>query len=208
MYVPKNFQNSDPAQIKDFIQANGFAILVSEGESRLVATHIPLELDESGSKLSGHISKANPQWKNFNPDKEILAIFPGPHAYISSSWYNHENVPTWNYIAVHVYGVIRFIEGEELVKSLKHLVDKYEKHSEHPVSIEKMSPDYFLKQVTGLVGFEITITKIEAAYKLSQNRDKVNHESIVHQLEKRNYGDDVKVAEAMKVNQLYHKPNN
>src|SRR4051812_15778197 len=118
MYVPKQFKNNEPAQIKDFIRKNGFAILVSQCEGKIVATHLPLELNEDGEKLSGHISRANPQWKNFDQGTEVLAIFNGPHAYISSSWYNHENVPTWNYIAVQVYGKIAIIEGEELVRSM------------------------------------------------------------------------------------------
>jgi transcriptional regulator len=198
MYVPKIFQNNEPSQIRDFIRQNGFAILISNGDGSLIATHIPLMLNDDGTKLSGHVSRANPQWKKINPDKEVLAIFPGPHAYISSSWYDHENVPTWNYIAVHVYGKIRFIEGEELVSSLSHLVNKYEKNSERPVSVEKMSPDYFAKHLAGLVGFEIVINRTEAAHKLSQNRDKVNHNAITDQLEKRNYGGDAEIAAAMK----------
>jgi transcriptional regulator len=198
MYVPRQFKNNEPAQIKDFIRSNGFAILVSQCEGKIVATHHPLELSEDGEKLSGHISRANPQWKNFNQDTEVLAIFNGPHAYISSSWYNHENVPTWNYIAVQVYGKISIIEGEQLIQSLKTLVDKYEKNSVNPVSVEKMSPEYFQHAIKGVVGFEISISKIEASYKLSQNRDQVNHDAIVKQLEKRNDGDDRKVAEAMK----------
>jgi transcriptional regulator len=157
-------------------------------------------LSEDGEKLFGHISRANPQWRNFNEQGEVLAIFSGPHAYISSSWYNHENVPTWNYIAVHVYGKIRMIEGKELFESLRHLVDKYEKKSEHPVSVDKMSPEYVERSMKGVVGFEISISHMEAAYKLSQNRDKVNHEAIIGQLEKRNEGDDLRVADAMRKN--------
>lgn len=197
MYVPKNFQNTNTAEILDFIHQNGFAILVSQGDSSLMATHIPLQLSEDGKTLHGHLSKANPQWKNFQ-GKEVLAIFNGPHAYISSSWYNHENVPTWNYIAVHAYGSIKIIEGEALIESLRKLTDKYEKNSVHPVSVDNLSTAYFHKSLNGVVGLEITITKIEAAYKLSQNRDEVNHAAIIDQLEKRNQGDDLKVAGAMK----------
>jgi transcriptional regulator len=200
MYIPKKFQNNEPDSIKDFIRQNGFATLVSQAEGRIVATHIPLELDAAGEKLHGHISRANPQWKHFADNQEVLTIFNGPHAYISSSWYNHENVPTWNYIAAHVYGTIRIIEGDELIESLKNLIDKYEKRSERPVSVEKMSPEYFQSQVRGVVGFEISITGIEAAQKLSQNRDRVNHDEIIRQLEKRNEGDDQKIAEAMRKN--------
>ena len=139
MFVPKYAQNNDAAEIKEFIKQNGFGILISQSSQKLMATHIPLEFSQDESKLLGHISKANPQWKKFESDSEVLAIFSGPHAYISSSWYDHENVPTWNYIAAHVYGSIRIIEGDELYEALKHLVAKYEAASAHPVSMETMS---------------------------------------------------------------------
>jgi transcriptional regulator len=198
MFVPKYAQNNDVAEIREFIKQNGFGILVSQYSQKLLATHIPLEFSQDQSKLLGHISKANPQWKKFEPDSEVLAIFSGPHAYISSSWYDHENVPTWNYIAAHVYGRIRIIEGDELYHALKHLVNKYERSSSNPVSIETMSPEYVRKSMQGLVGFEITINAIEAAYKLSQNRDEKNHHHIIHELEKRKDPGSLQIAEEMK----------
>jgi transcriptional regulator len=200
MYVPKPFQNTERSQLNDFIRENGFAVLVSTADQKITATHIPLHLSDDGEKLYGHIARANPQWKNFDALNEVLAIFNGPHAYISSSWYNLEKVPTWNYIAAHVYGKIRIIEGEQLVESLKAIVDKYEQKSAHPVSVERMTPEYFNRAIKGIVGFEITISHMEAAYKLSQNYDQVNHEAIINQLEKRNEGDDQRVANAMRKN--------
>jgi transcriptional regulator len=128
----------------------------------------------------------------------VLAIFNGPHTYISSSWYDHENVPTWNYIAVHVYGTAKLLEGEALFNSIKELTAKYEQYSERPVSVETMNREYLEREMRGLVGFEITIDRIEAAYKLSQNRDKKNHDAIISQLEKRNDAQSLGIAEAMK----------
>jgi transcriptional regulator len=200
MYVPKPFQNTERSQLNDFIRENGFAVLVSTADQKITATHIPLHLSDDGEKLYGHIARANPQWKNFDELNQVLAIFNGPHAYISSSWYNLEKVPTWNYIAAHVYGRIRIIEGDQLVESLKALVDKYEKKSENPVAVERMTPEYFNRAIKGIVGFEISISHMEAAYKLSQNYDQVNHEAIINQLEKRNEGDDQRVANAMRKN--------
>jgi transcriptional regulator len=198
MYVPKQFRNTDASTITDFIRHHGFGILVSQADSRMVATHIPLELSEDETKLTGHIARANPQWKNFDNDAEVMIIFPGPHAYVSSSWYDHENVPTWNYIAVHVYGKIKIIEGEVLYSALKHLMDKYERTSEHPVSVEKMSPEYVRQSIKGLVGFEVNITSIEAAYKLSQNRDRKNFANVINELEKRGDHDSKSIAAEMK----------
>ena len=198
MFVPKYAHNNDDSEIKEFIKQNSFGILISHSSGKMIATHIPLEFSKDGSKLLGHISKANPQWKNFETDSEVLVIFSGPHAYISSSWYDHENVPTWNYIAAHVYGKIDIMEGDALYQSLKHLVEKYETSSSNPISMEKMSPDYVRKSMQGLVGFEISITSIEASYKLSQNRDQKNHTQIIHELEKRNDPGSRQTASEMK----------
>ena len=200
MHIPNYYKNENLEEVKDFLIENSFGILINNTSGRLTGTHIPMELDkdENGNDvLVGHISKANPQWKNFNESEEVLAIFNGPHAYVSSSWYEKENVPTWNYIAVHIYGNIKIVEGEELMNSLKKLVDKYEMNSENPVSVEKMS-DTTLKQVNGIVGFSITINEIQAAYKLSQNRNESDYHNIVDKLE--NDGDSIsaEVAKEMK----------
>ena len=127
----------------------------------------------------------------------MLAIFNGPHAYVSSSWYKDENVPTWNYVAVHVYGEIRIIEGQELWDSLKKLVDKYEAHSEHPVSMENMS-EKTLRQIKGIVGFSIKIKEIQAAYKLSQNREDEDYHKVIEHLENSGDSGAVEVAKEMR----------
>ena len=186
MYISKLNRNENVEELHKFVRENGFAILISTVEGKPWATHIPLLLAADGKKLSGHIARGNKQWKEWNSESEVLAIFTGPHAYISSSWYDHENVPTWNYIAVHVYGKLKILSDHELLQSLKDLTDKYEKHSEQPVSVETMNPAYVKKEMLGIVGFEIEISKMEAAYKLSQNRDEKNHKKIVAELEKRN----------------------
>jgi transcriptional regulator len=198
MYIPENFKNKDRESILQFIRQNGFGTLISKSSGPIAATHTPLELSDDGTKLFGHISRANPQGKDFIKGEEVLVIFQGPHAYISSSWYDHENVPTWNYLVAHVYGNIEVIEGEKLVESLKHLVDKYEQGSEKPVSVEGMSRKYLESQLRGIIGFEIRISRMEAAYKLSQNRDKKNYATIIQKLEQRNGTHDQAIAEAMR----------
>ncbi len=201
MYVPGYSRNQDMDEVKSFIKENGFGILVSNAGNKLQATHIPLELstNKNGKNiLTGHISKANPQWKNFKDDNHVLVIFNGPNSYISSSWYDHENVPTWNYIAVHVYGTVKIIEREKLVQALKHLVNRYESESVNPVSVEKMSEKFFSRELKGIIGFEIEIEEIHPAYKLSQNRDEKNHTNIVSELEKRGDYNSLAVAGKMK----------
>lgn len=200
MYVPKDYKWSDDEQIKSFIQANGFGLLVSQVEGKPWATHIPMVLEQKNGKdvLTGHLSKGNRQWKSFN-GTEVLAIFQGVHAYISSSWYDHENAPTWNYQAVHVYGNIQLLDESELTNQLTNLVDKYEKESQCPVSVKTMSDHFIKREIKGIVGFELEITNIQAISKLSQNRDDKNYQSIVSELEKKDDTDSKKMADLMKL---------
>ena len=190
MYIPKIYEVTDDEIIEQFIKANSFATLVSANNAGIAAAHIPLELEvnEAGQKLlRGHMSKANPQWKNFSDDQPILAIFLSQaHHYISSSWYEQPNVPTWNYMSVHITGKVKLIEGAALWEMLKRLTDKYEAKSQHPVKLDEL-PDHVKKEVNGLVGFEISIEKTEAAFKLSQNRNEKDYRQIIQEL--RNTGD-------------------
>lgn len=200
MHIPNIYKNENLEEVKSFLIENSFGILINQTDGKLTGTHIPMELDkdeDGNDTLVGHIAKANPQWKNFQKNGEVLAIFNGPHTYVSSSWYEKENVPTWNYIAVHVYGKIKIIEGEELLNSLKKLVDKYEVNSENPVSVEKMSPKT-LRQINGIVGFSIKISEIQAAYKLSQNRNTSDYHRIVNELDNNGHLGSSEVATEMK----------
>ncbi|HNP33551.1 MAG TPA: FMN-binding negative transcriptional regulator [Flavobacterium sp.] len=201
MYIPELYKNENPDDIQNFIHQNGFGILVNQTNGKLWATHIPLLLEEKDRKqfLVGHISKENPQAESFKTNDEVLAIFSGAHTYISSSWYDHENVPTWNYIAVHVYGKVKIHSFEQTVEALKRLVDKYEAKSEKPVRVEDFSKKTML-QARGIVSFEIEITAIEAKKKLSQNRDDKNYQNIISELEKSNDFHSVEVAREMKKN--------
>jgi transcriptional regulator len=193
MYTPKYARNNDLESIKKFIRENSFGILVSQSNEKIMATHIPLEFSEDESKLITHLSRANPQTKHFISGTEVLAIFSGPNAYISSSWYDHENVPTWNYIAAHIYGKLQILEGAEVNQSLNHFMARYETSS-----LENMSAEYISAQIKGLVAIQIEITNIEATYKLSQNRDQKNYVNIIHQLENQNGEGAQHIANEMK----------
>lgn len=200
MFVPDIYKNENKEEIHHFLEQNSFGILINQTNSKLMATHIPLELDtDSNGKLflEGHVAIENPQWKGFTENDQVLAIFTGPHSYISSSWYDHENVPTWNYIAVHVYGKIKILTGNDVVTSLKKLVDKYEKNSENPVKVEDFSAKT-MRQTRGIVAFQIEIQEIQAAKKLSQNRDDLNFKNIITQLNKTNQPGSIVVAQEMK----------
>lgn len=201
MYTPHFFKHEDLNDVRAFIARHSFGILVSQQNGSILATHIPMEFstDANGNHLlTGHISKGNPQRNHFTAGARVVAIFTGPHAYVSSSWYDHENVPTWNYIAVHVEGVIRVTGDDETLPHLRQLVNKYEAASKCPVSVETMTSSFLIKEMKGIVGFEIRVEKVEAAYKLSQNRDETNYLNIISELEKRADPDSLAVAEAMK----------
>lgn len=200
MYIPDIYKNENQEAITAFLKENSFGILINQTNGKLWATHIPLELSvnkEGKTILEGHISKENPQWKGFVENDQILAIFSGPHSYISPSWYDHENVPTWNYIAVHVYGKIKIIEGAAVIESLKKLVDKYEQNSKNPVRIEDLS-EQTMMQSRGIIAFEIEIEEIQAQQKMSQNRDNKNYKNIISELEKTNENHSIAVANEMK----------
>lgn len=201
MYIPELYKNENQEEIQSFIHHNGFGILVNQTNGKLWATHIPLLLENKDGKqiLVGHISKVNPQADSFKSNDDVLAIFNGAHSYISSSWYDHENVPTWNYLAVHVYGKLSVYNHEQAVDSLKRLVDKYEAKSKNPIRVEDLS-EKTMREAKGIIAFEIEVTAIEAQKKLSQNRDDKNYKNIISELEKTDDNHSIAIAHEMKKN--------
>ena len=199
MYIPRQYRNEDIPAIEAFIRQNAFAMLVSTSNGTPLVSHIPIEIasNKTGQKvLQGHLARGNPQWKSFN-EQPVTAVFHGPHAYVSSSWYKYVNVPTWNYIAVHITGRIRLIDDEELYQSLIELVNKYETGMANPVTVEGMSA-YVRQQMKGIVGFEISMDTIDGKWKLSQNRDDEDFKNIINELEHLQDENAKRVAEEMK----------
>lgn len=185
MHAPSHFRITSEKVIEQFIRENGFATLITRGGIYPAGTHIPVELetDEHGKRvLRGHISKANPQWKDFSGEPNVLVIFLSPvHSYISSSWYNHPNAPTWNYLSAHVTGKLLIQDETALRDSVSRLTDRYEKKMRNPVSLETL-PDSVQKQLNGIVGFEVIIENMEASFKLSQNRNDEDYSNILKEL--------------------------
>jgi transcriptional regulator len=185
MYIPRRYEEKDHEKIQAFISENSFAILISVLDGMPVGTHIPLlqEKDDQGRDiLIGHISRGNDQKLSLADGAKVLAIFAGPHAYVSPRWYTQINVPTWNYIAVHVYGTINLIEGEALRAALSRLVNNYEQHLPRPVDIGEIPEKQLQAEMRGIVGFQILIEDIQAAYKLSQNRDEQSYHQVIEKL--------------------------
>ena len=187
MFVPKINTWNDDADIKAFIKENNFGIFIlTDSKGVPHATHIPilLEQTESGSAvLHGHVSKANIAAQLIDTVENALVIFHGAHAYVSSSWYEKENVSTWNYTAVHIYGKIRQLTSEELLKNVTHLTEKYESSMKKPRQVESMSEEMLRKELRGIVGFEMTLDDVQAKRKLSQNRNDRDYINIVNELE-------------------------
>jgi transcriptional regulator len=185
MYIPRRYEEKDKEKVFQFIRENSFGILISVKDGLPLGTHIPLLLgkNEGGEEtLTGHISKGNEQKYSLSDGARVLVIFAGPHAYVSPRWYTKMNVPTWDYISVHVYGEIRLMEGSALRATLSRLTDNYERHLPHPVTLEEIPEKSLRDDLRGIVGFEILIGEIQAAYKLSQNRDEESYHNVIAHL--------------------------
>lgn len=200
MFIPKYFQVKNVDEVIGFMEENSFATVVTTKMGKPLATHIPLQLQKNGEEyfITGHLAYGNPQWKTFETSDSVLVIYQGPHAYISSSWYGHENVPTWNYQAVHVYGKATLLGEEELKQDLTKLLEKYEKHRENPILWDKLSPQLLDQQLKGIVGFKIKVEEIQAAYKLSQNRNEEDYQNIIKKLQEEDTINSKQLAEVMK----------
>ncbi|WAH35231.1 FMN-binding negative transcriptional regulator [Alicyclobacillus dauci] len=180
MYIPKSFEMNDSSEIDSFIQTHSFGMLVSICDERPVATHVPFIYDPERHVLLGHMAKANPQWRNID-GQTVLVTFSGPHAYISPSWYEvSASVPTWNYVAVHVYGTCAVIENEdELASLLDKTIRFYEPDSE---LLSQANDPFYRNMMKAIVGVKIHITSVQGAAKLSQNKPSEVQQRVITKL--------------------------
>lgn len=200
MYIPKYFKVTNVDEIWDFVQKNSFGTIVTTTEQgKPIATHLPLGLNKKGDDyyITGHMAYGNPQWRTYGTCGDVLVMFQGPNAYISSSWYSHENVPTWNYQAIHMYGKARILDKDELIKELTFMLEKYEQHRVNPVLWDQLSPELLENQLKGIVGFNIKVEEIQAAYKLSQNRNRTDYTNIIDKLQNQGNSNSKQIAEQM-----------
>jgi transcriptional regulator len=201
MYVPASFAVTDLAVLHDFIERHSFATLVSHDGTEPFASHVPLLLDRDAGlhgRLVGHVARANPQWKHAGGQR-VLAIFSGPHAYVSPTWYAAQNVvPTWNYVAVHAYGVLRLIEDRERLREIvRRTVAVYEASMPRPWSVEMPEAAFIDKLLEAIVGFEIEIDRIEGKWKLNQNHDAERRRRVVEALRASDNTDGLQIAGLM-----------
>ncbi|WP_422404366.1 FMN-binding negative transcriptional regulator [Mammaliicoccus sp. JADD-157] len=179
MYIPKHYQMKDYQEIKKFMTKYNFATVVTVDELKPIATHLPVIINEHDDSLfiSGHFARGNKQWRTMDNNEDVLIIFHGPHGYISSTWYETEDVPTWDYQSIHVYGKSVLLNEHQLKEDLKVLLDKYESEHRGGATWGNLS-DQTKKQIKGIVGFKVKADKLEAAYKLSQNRSETDKDVI------------------------------
>jgi transcriptional regulator len=185
MYRPSVFAMEDLGSQHDLIEACDFGVLTGNGADGLFATHIPMLLKRDEGRfgvLYGHVAQPNPHAKLFG--SEALAVFSGPHAYISPTWYSDRssNVPTWNYSAVHCYGVPATVEGEPL-EHLSQMVERYEGSRANGWRLDELKPQIRETLPRGIVTFRMEIARIEGKAKLSQNKPREERERVIAGLE-------------------------
>ena len=185
MYSPPYNQVEDRGELLAFMRANNFPILVTGTGGSLMASHLPVLVSQKENQfvLDMHMARNNSQWKEFFDD-EVLVVFHGPHAYVSPRWYeDQERVPTWNYAAVHAYGIPRVIEDKKLKAASQRRLVEFMDPQWLPRH-DALSPKYLDMMLEGIVNFEIVVTRLETRWKLSQNRSRREMELIAGHLEK------------------------
>jgi len=200
MFIPKLYKSEDYDLMKEIIRENSFALLISSVD-KIRATHSMMMLNEDDPEniyIETHISRANPQAKTLTNGDEVLCDFLGAHTYISSSWYDHINVSTWNYEAVQIYGKVDLMNHDELYQHLDKLTSKYEKPQQCPMMVKDMGKEFVEKEMKGAFGLKIIPTEIFIKQKLSQNRKEDDFENIILNLEKGD-ANGKQIAEKMKL---------
>ena len=187
LYVPAAFRVDDRRELVGFIDRHAFGTLVSSGPAGMHVSHIPFLVDaeEGGAvRLLGHVARGNEHWRALEDAAHVVAIFQGPHAYVSPSWYEAgPAVPTWNYAVVHAHGVPRPLDETALRKVLARLSAKYEWGRPLPWRMEALDEDYVAKMVKAVAGFAIEVDRLEGKFKLSQNRPGHDAERVAAALE-------------------------
>ena len=187
MYMPASFRQDDLAELHAQIQANPFALLTSAGSEGVQASHLPLLLEPGEGEfgtLYGHFARANPHWRELQGGAEALAVFSGPDAYISPSWYaakaeHGKVVPTWNYIAVHARGPVELIEEpERLLQIVSRLSDRHESGRAQPWAINDAPREYIDAMLRAIVGFALPIRRLDGKWKLGQNRSTIDQAGV------------------------------
>jgi transcriptional regulator len=191
MYIPKHFDEPRIDVMQTLIRDYPLATLVTLSADGINANHIPLHLTDDGSpygSLRGHVARSNPLWTDFDPQAEVLVVFQAENAYISPSWYASKQqtgkvVPTWNYAAVHAYGTLRIIDDPAWIRrQLEAMTDEFEAEFPEPWSISDAPADFTERLITQIIGIEISVTRLQSKWKVSQNQPPENRSSVIEAL--------------------------
>lgn len=189
MYNLPYFKGQDAEEVIQFMKQHPFVFLTGIGEeSKPVVTQVPVFIDEKDGKLflTGHIMRNTDHHKAFEQNMNVLAVFTGPHTYVSATWYTKAMGSTWNYMSVHAHGTIRFGGKEELVAVLKRLTLHYENgNTESSTIFDNLPTEYTESMMKGIVPFEVEVIDLQHVFKLSQNRDEESYDNIIRQLKQR-----------------------
>lgn len=207
LYNPPHFREQDRAVLDDHIRRTAFATLVTAGAEGPIVSHLPMLLmpePAPGGALIGHVARANPQWRQSDLDKPALAIFGGPHAYVSPGWYPGKRehgrvVPTWNYAVVHVTGRLVVLDDADAVLDIvRRLTDVHEASFATPWSVSDAPEEFVRAQLKGIVGLRLEIASVEGKMKLSQNRPASDREAVIAGLDERGDPASAAVSERMR----------
>jgi transcriptional regulator len=210
MYNLPYFKENDNRVVMEFIRNHPFAFITGcDAENKPVATQIPVFIDERDGKLflSGHIMKGTDHHKAFSYNPNVLAVFTGPHTYVSASWYDDPHqASTWNYMSVHAKGILSFKEEDALLEILKRTTDHFENNPHSGANFKDLPQEYVNKLVKAIVVFEIEILSIDNVFKLSQNRNEKSYVNIMDHLQQQG-ADAEKIAIEMnkRTSQLFNK---
>jgi transcriptional regulator len=181
MYIPPKFRIDNPSEIRSFIRDNSFGLLLSCNGDEIDDTHTPFVLSNDGLLL-GHIAKANPQWKSWRNGSTVKVIFTGPHSYISPRYYVSEfAVPTWNYTAVSVVGRITVIQDEDSVLGFLDSLVAENEDSDSPWALDR-SDERYMNLLSSIVVFSISMDRVEASFKLNQNKTEEDQLKVISSL--------------------------
>jgi len=199
LYIPKYFEINDLSLIKEFLNSYGFGLFINNVQEDLTATHLPFFYEANeGDKgtLYTHVARNNPQWQSLIPDKKVLAVFSGPHGYVSPSWYSsNPAVPTWDYIAMHIYAYPELIEDKE---KLYHLLTKTSNFYENQNGTDwkpDFTGDYYQKLTQAIVGIKLKVVDIQASFKLSQNKSAEDKNKVIAALKAKGTPQSIQLAD-------------
>jgi len=203
MYLPKDFTEERVPVLHEAIRRARIGALVTLGEAGLEASHVPMLIDPEPAPygtLMGHIARTNPQWRRPTAGVQALAMFLGPNSYISPAWYATKQqtgkvVPTWNYVAIHAYGEVRFFDdADRLLRLVTRLTETHEAGRPAPWAVSDAPPSYIQTMLKGIVGFELSIARLEGKWKMSQNRPAEDRAGAIEGLRREGGGEEAAVA--------------